>query len=97
MSAFLKQFNTGYIDPKDGMLNISPAQSSQIVSILSAGTFFGALFAAPLGDRLGRRISLIVSVGVFVFGVVLQTCAMQIPLLMAGRYAILCIRLHETG
>ena len=86
MTAFRQQFSTGYIDPSDGKLNITPAQASQIVSILSAGTFFGALFAAPIGDRLGRRISLIISVAIFVFGVVLQTCAMQLPLLMAGRY-----------
>jgi len=86
MKAFRKQFSTGYMDPKDGMLNVSPAQSSQIVSILSAGTFFGALLAAPIGDRLGRRISLIIAVAIFSFGVLLQTCAMQIPLLLAGRF-----------
>lgn len=88
MKAFRKQFSTGYMDPKDGMLNVSPAQSSQIVSILSAGTFFGALLAAPIGDRLGRRISLIIAVAIFSFGVLLQTCAMQIPLLLAGRYVV---------
>lgn len=88
MNAFRKQFSTGYLDTK-GQVNVSPAQSSQIVSILSAGTFFGALLAAPLGDRLGRRLSLIIAVGIFSFGVVLQTCAMHIPLLIAGRYEIL--------
>lgn len=85
MKAFRKQFSTGYIDPADSKLNISPSQSSQIVAILSAGTFFGALFAAPLGDRLGRRISLIIAVATFAFGVLLQTIAMAIPLLIAGR------------
>jgi predicted MFS family arabinose efflux permease len=87
MNAFRKQFSTGYHDT-DNQLNISPAQSSQIVSILSVGTFFGALLAAPLGDKLGRRIPLIIAVGVFSFGVVLQTCAMHIPLLISGRYEI---------
>jgi MFS family permease len=86
MTAFRNQFSTGYLDPTDGMPNVSPAQSSQIVSILSAGTFFGALLAAPLGDNLGRRLPLIISVGIFSFGVLLQTCAMHIPLLIAGRY-----------
>lgn len=93
MNAFREQFNTGYIDQKDGKLNVSPAESSQIVSILSAGTFFGALLAAPLGDRLGRRLSLIISVAIFSFGVLLQTCAMAIPLLLAGRYIICPIRI----
>jgi predicted MFS family arabinose efflux permease len=85
MKAFRDQFSTGYIDPKDYMPNVSPAQSSQIVSILSAGTFFGALLAAPLGDKLGRRLPLIIAVGIFCFGVLLQTLAMHIPILICGR------------
>ena len=84
MKAFRRQFIPGYTD-ENGVI-ISPSQSSQIVSILSAGTFFGSLLAAPLGDRLGRRISLIISVVIFSLGVVFQTAAMQIPLLVAGRY-----------
>lgn len=86
MDAFRKQFSTGYIDQTDGKPNVSPAESSQIVSILSVGTFFGSLFAALLGDRLGRRLSLIISVAIFCVGALLQTVAMGIPLLLAGRY-----------
>lgn len=86
MKAFREQFSTGYLDVRDNEPNVSPAQSAQIVAILSAGTFFGALLAAPAGDRLGRRIPLILSVAVFALGVLLQTCAMHIPLLVAGRY-----------
>lgn len=90
MHAFRQQFSTGYLDPNDHQLQVSPSQSSQIVSILSAGTFFGALLAAPLGDRLGRRLSLIIAVAIFSFGVLLQTIAMHIPMLIAGRYVVLC-------
>ncbi|PQE21772.1 glucose transporter rco-3 protein [Rutstroemia sp. NJR-2017a WRK4] len=86
MHAFRKQFSTGYIDPTDHEPSVSPGQSSQIVAMLSAGTFFGALFAAPLGDNLGRRISLIVAVAIFCFGAALQTAAMHIPMLIAGRF-----------
>lgn len=57
-----------------------------IVSLLSAGTFFGALTAAPVGDLLGRRLGLIISSFVFMFGVVLQTIATAIPLFVAGRF-----------
>jgi MFS family permease len=85
MTAFRNQFSTGYIDPKDNHPNVSPAQSSVIVSILSVGTFVGALLAAPLGDKLGRRISLILAVAIFSFGVILQTLALAIPLLIVGR------------
>lgn len=89
MAAFRRQFSTGYIDPTDNEPNVSPTQSSQIVAILSAGTFFGALLAAPMGDRLGRRIPLIIAVGIFAFGVLLQTVAMNIPALISGRYGLL--------
>jgi predicted MFS family arabinose efflux permease len=85
MNAFRRQFSTGYIEPYDKQLNVTPAQSAQVVSMLSAGTFFGSLLAAPIGDRLGRRLSLIIAVGVFAFGVLLQTCAMELRLLVAGR------------
>lgn len=86
MRAFRNQFSTGYIDSKDNRPNLSPAQSSVIVAILSAGTFFGALLAAPMGDKLGRRLSLIIAVAIFSFGVLLQTLALAIPLLIVGRY-----------
>jgi predicted MFS family arabinose efflux permease len=86
MKAFRREFTTGYLDPKDQLGNISPAQSAQVVAILSAGTFFGALMAAPLGDRLGRRLSLIIAVAIFALGVLLQTIAMALPVLVSGRY-----------
>ncbi|KAJ5202478.1 hypothetical protein N7449_004557 [Penicillium cf. viridicatum] len=79
------RFSTGYRDAT-GHLNITSSQSSAIVSILSAGTFFGALCAAPLGDSMGRRWGLIASSWVFNFGVILQTAATSIPLFLAGRF-----------
>ena len=78
-------FSTGYRDAT-GHLNVTSSQSSAIVSILSAGTFFGALCAAPLGDTIGRRWGLIASSWVFNFGVILQTAATSIPLFLAGRF-----------
>lgn len=85
MSYWQNQFSTGYINPTPKPhLDITASQSSEIVSILSAGTFFGALLAAPIADRLGRRLALIVSSVVFIFGVVLQTAATEIPLFVAG-------------
>ena len=84
MPWWLENFNTGHRNEK-GEAGISPAESSEIVSILSAGTFFGALLAAPLADKAGRRRSLMMSIVVFSFGVALQTAAMGIPLFVAGR------------
>lgn len=85
MSYWQNQFSTGYRD-STGHLNITSSQQSEVVSILSAGTFFGALGAAPIADRLGRRWSLIVSCCVFIFGVILQTAATRLPLFVAGRF-----------
>ncbi|KAK4040638.1 general substrate transporter [Parachaetomium inaequale] len=78
-------FSTGYRDSK-GHLDVSPSQSSAIVSILSAGTFFGALASPLLGDNIGRRWGLIASCWVFNLGVVLQTAATALPLFLAGRF-----------
>lgn len=86
MRYWLDTFSTGYIDPATGKLGITATQSSEIVSLLSAGTFFGALTAAPTGDFFGRRIGLMVSTVVFTFGVILQTAATEIPLFVAGRF-----------
>ena len=91
MESFQHTFSTGYTG-QDGP-SISPSQSGQIVSILSAGTFFGALGAAPFADQIGRRLSLILAVGVFTFGVILQVISSAIPLFLAGRYAILMRRM----
>lgn len=79
------QFSTGYHD-STGHLNVSPSQSAEVVSILSAGTFFGALSAAPLGDWAGRRLGLISSSLVFTFGVILQVASSRLPLFVAGRF-----------
>ncbi|KAG5336008.1 hypothetical protein C0989_012316 [Termitomyces sp. Mn162] len=45
---------------------------SLVVSILSAGTFFGALLAYPMGDYIGRKWGIIASCAVFSLGVGLQ-------------------------
>jgi len=66
---------------------LSASDNSLIVSILSAGTFFGALSAAPLADMFGRRMGLMLSAGlVFNLGVILQTAATGQSLFIAGRF-----------
>ena len=79
-------FSTGYTNTKDHQPDVSPSQSAMIVSILSAGTFFGALLSAPVADFIGRRIAMIFNTFVFTFGVILQTAATSIPLFVAGRF-----------
>lgn len=78
-------FSTGHRNPNDGELDVTSSQSSLIVSILSVGTLFGALLAAPLADSLGRRLSLCVGNVIFVSGVIIQTASTAIPAFVAGR------------
>lgn len=70
----------------DNKESFSSSESSLIVSILSVGTFFGALTAPFINDTIGRRWCLIISsLIVFNVGVVLQVIATAIPLLCVGR------------
>merc|ERR1712032_1241702 len=86
MSYWRNEFSTGYINPKDQAKDVTSGQTSEIVSMLSVGTFFGALTAAPVADMIGRRLGLVASNVVFCFGVILQTAATAIPMFVAGRF-----------
>ncbi|KAJ5926223.1 hypothetical protein N7516_007996 [Penicillium verrucosum] len=86
MKKWREMFSTGFINEKDHLPDVTSSQSSMIVSLLSAGTFFGALGAAPVADTVGRRWGMIIESVVFVFGVILQTISTSIPLFVAGRF-----------
>ncbi|OWB57513.1 hypothetical protein B5S28_g3462 [[Candida] boidinii] len=60
-------------------------QKSLITSILSAGTFFGAIIAGDLADFIGRRTVVISGCIIFIIGVILQTASSAIALLVVGR------------
>jgi len=68
-----------------GTYAITTNQESLVVSILSAGTFFGALLAAPMGDFLGRKWGIIASTLVFCVGVALQTGTVNLNVFVVGR------------
>jgi MFS family permease len=62
------------------------AFAANIVSLLQAGCFFGSLAVAPLGNRFGRKPSLIIAGILFVIGSLLQTFSYGITgLVFAGR------------
>jgi SP family sugar:H+ symporter-like MFS transporter len=63
----------------------SDTEKSLIVSILSAGTFIGALTAGYFADRLGRRLTIILGCIIYVIGVVLQVAVASVAFLAAGR------------
>lgn len=85
MPYWMRTFSTGYVNSK-GELDVSAGQASTIVSILSAGTFFGSLSSPLFSDYIGRRLALVASSLVFILGVVLQTIAVRLPLFIAGRF-----------
>ncbi|GAA5939337.1 hypothetical protein JCM1841_002939 [Sporobolomyces salmonicolor] len=97
---FLYGYDTGYISgvkempywltrfgklQSDGTYTLASGQNSLITSILSAGTFVGALGAYPAGDALGRRWGIIAYLGLFCIGVALQTGSTEIATFAVGR------------
>ncbi|KAL7280854.1 MFS monosaccharide transporter [Trametes coccinea BRFM310] len=61
-------------------------KESLVVSILSAGTFFGALGGAPTADWIGRRVGIMISCIVFSLGIALQTGASNWATFIVGRF-----------
>jgi len=71
MDNFLKNFGNK-TDPQTGAKSFSPAISGTIVGLLSIGTMFGALLSAPVADRFGRKICIILWNIMFCIGVIIQ-------------------------
>lgn len=57
-----------------------------MVALFTGGAFFGAMFASPTAERLGRRWTITIGSIIFIIGGVLQTAAPEISYLMAGRF-----------
>ncbi|PGH15597.1 hypothetical protein AJ79_02379 [Helicocarpus griseus UAMH5409] len=57
-----------------------------VVSMFTTGAFFGAAFAGPSGDFLGRRVTIIVGSVIFCLGGALQTAAQNLAYLWSGRF-----------
>ncbi|KAK0735028.1 general substrate transporter [Lasiosphaeria miniovina] len=84
MTTFKNDFTTGFRDA-EGNPGMYPSQVSLIVAMLSAGTAVGALLAAPVGDKWGRRRSLIGAILIFCVGAIFQVCATNVATLVVGR------------
>ncbi|KAE9394724.1 MFS transporter [Gymnopus androsaceus JB14] len=73
------------IEGPNATLLTSP-HNSLIVSILSAGTFFGALIAGDLAEWYGRRPTIIAGCFIYIIGVVIQICHTHgLGVIVAGR------------
>ncbi|XP_014561387.1 hypothetical protein COCVIDRAFT_33734 [Bipolaris victoriae FI3] len=86
MSFFKQQFGSPSND-KDAYNSLiyKTWEKSLIVSILSAGTFFGALAAGSVADWIGRRSTVIVGCAIFSVGVIFQVASTTVALLVPGR------------
>ncbi|KAH3668420.1 hypothetical protein OGAPHI_002174 [Ogataea philodendri] len=86
MDYFIHEF-TGKVKQgaDDASYVVSSSNKSLITSILSAGTFVGAVVAGDLADMFGRRTIIVSGCAVYSLGVVLQTASATIALLVVGR------------
>ncbi|KAH3927589.1 hypothetical protein HBH55_186900 [Parastagonospora nodorum] len=81
------------LDPKDPQItnyrntefSVSSSNQSLVTSILSAGTFFGAIMAGDLADFIGRRFTIILGCGIFCVGGILETASTGLGVMVAGR------------
>ena len=63
----------------------SDAEIGAVVSVFTGGGFVGALLAGPIGDRLGRKMTILIGACIFLLGGALQTAARNLGYLYAGR------------
>ncbi|KAG6034620.1 hypothetical protein E4U41_006482 [Claviceps citrina] len=68
-----------------GEFGNDPNKIGAVVSVFTGGAFFGAMFAGELGDRLGRKWTIMLGALIFILGGSLQTGATHINFLYSGR------------
>ncbi|OXG26242.1 high-affinity glucose transporter SNF3 [Cryptococcus neoformans Bt120] len=76
----------GEQDPTTGEWILSSQRQSIITSLLSAGTFFGALLQSFTSDRLGRRGSIIFWSTLFSVGIIIQVASFGLAQITVGRF-----------
>ncbi|KAL2859157.1 general substrate transporter [Aspergillus pseudodeflectus] len=80
-------FNAGAPVDSSRPFAIPSSDKSLMTSILSLGTFLGAIVAGDLADLWGRRITILMGCAIFSCGVVLQTASSgQLAVMTIGRF-----------
>lgn len=57
-----------------------------VVSLFTVGAFFGAFWAGPCGDYLGRKWTIFIGGAVFILGGSVQTAAQDYSYMFGGRF-----------
>lgn len=65
--------------------NPTDNETGAVVSVFTGGAAFGAAFAGPSGDYLGRKYTILIGAVVFCLGGALQTGAQALSYLYSGR------------
>ncbi|KAI8679342.1 MFS domain-containing protein [Fusarium keratoplasticum] len=92
LGAFLFGYDLGVIaavvasDTFKSQFDPNTSEEGLVVSMFTAGAFFGAGAGGTLGDRIGRRGTIVVGAIVFLLGGGLQTGARNIHFLWTGRF-----------
>ncbi|TKX24107.1 sugar transporter-like protein 16 [Elsinoe australis] len=77
----------GAIGAKSFIAEFNPTdnETGAVVSVFTGGAFFGSGLAGITGDKLGRRMTILIGCVLFLLGGGLQTGAMNLHYLYAGR------------
>ncbi|KAL5346592.1 hypothetical protein ACLOAV_008299 [Pseudogymnoascus australis] len=65
--------------------HVSARDQSLMTSILTCGTFFGAIAAGDIADFIGCRPTIILGCGIFSVGAILQTASATLAVMVVGR------------
>lgn len=81
--AFTTQFPE--IDTTEGGAGGSASLQGTVVAIYEIGCFFGAIIALLIGEKFGRRKTIMLGCLILCLGGALQACAYGIPHMIVGR------------
>lgn len=61
---------------------------STVAAIYDIGCFFGAILAFTIGERLGRKKSILLGTVIIAAGTILQTSSYSLPQIFIGRIVL---------
>lgn len=78
-------------------LNGKTTLISTVTAIYDVGCFFGAILAFMIGDKLGRKKSVLLGTTIMAVGAIIQIASFGIPEMIVGRQVLLIPCTHSTS